>query len=202
MIKVVSFDIGNTIYKFENKINKISEKFNIDYEIVYKNYKEIFQRSNKELTDKIKLFCNKVGISNSYYSFFYDLFNNNDKGVLIFSDTYDVLKKIKDRNIKIILFSNSHKDNTNRLDPKLLSLIDKIYFSCNIGHSKEEEESFNYIIDDLKIKPNEIVHIGDSYNNDYLMPKKMGWNAILINNQHQDSISEFNEILNIISKFN
>jgi putative hydrolase of the HAD superfamily len=51
---------------------------------------------------------------------------------------------------------------------------------------KKSKEFYGKICELLKIKPEEVIHIGDHLIFDYLNPKEIGINAFLINrNQHK-----------------
>ncbi|WP_243235697.1 HAD family hydrolase [Zhenpiania hominis] len=67
----------------------------------------------------------------------------------------------------------------------------KLYVSSEIGKTKYNGELFSYIRDTEKINTKNWIHIGDSVRSDYLMPKRLGINAILIerapkNNKYYD----------------
>ncbi len=91
----------------------------------------------------------------------YQLALNCGKKVICTSDMYlplDVIKKILEK--------NGYKD------------IDKIYLSSEIKKTKSTGNLYDYVINDLKINANEIIHIGDNIESDYKVPKKKEINAI------------------------
>lgn len=51
---------------------------------------------------------------------------------------------------------------------------DKIYLSSEVKVSKSKGKLFDYIIKDIDLKPEEIIHIGDNYCSDYQQAKKEG----------------------------
>jgi FMN phosphatase YigB (HAD superfamily) len=58
--------------------------------------------------------------------------------------------------------------------------FEKLYLSCDIGLKKTDGRLFDFALNDLKVNPSLIVHIGDSLRNDYLSARKAGLRAILI----------------------
>lgn len=65
------------------------------------------------------------------------------------------------------------------LDKNNFSDFDKLYVSGEIGKTKSKGTLFKYIINDLQVKPNKILHIGDNKRSDYKNPKKIGLCAVL-----------------------
>ena len=56
----------------------------------------------------------------------------------------------------------------------------KLYLSSMINKTKSSGDLFKYVIQDLSINKNEIIHIGDSLNADYKSPRKLGISAVHI----------------------
>ena len=57
-----------------------------------------------------------------------------------------------------------------QLDP----FFEKIYISTLIGYAKPDPGAFQYVVKDLKISPREILHIGDSLEEDILGAQRAG----------------------------
>lgn len=91
----------------------------------------------------------------------YQLALSCNKKVICTSDMYlslDTIKKILDK--------NGFTD------------ISKIYLSSDIKKTKSTGDLFDYIINDLNISYNEMLHIGDNKNSDFNIPKKKGIKAV------------------------
>jgi len=56
-----------------------------------------------------------------------------------------------------------------------LQYIDKLYVSSDVGKRKSTGRLFQYVIEK---EDKRIVHIGDNYDSDYIMPKKLGIKAL------------------------
>ncbi len=83
------------------------------------------------------------------------------------------------------------------------ALIDYIVFSCEIGFSKPSPEIYNQlfkkaICDYKTISFNEMLMIGNNYNHDVLIPKKIGMQTLLLDrlgsNQKKGEISSLIEL--------
>lgn len=207
MIKIISFDIGNTIYKIakRHKLSQISIMLERDLEDVKDIYKKTFQVKNVTFKQNAKDFLRALNISTeekNINSLEEILINNSNNLEYVSTSTEKILKDLKEKNYKIILLSNTHrKDNK----AKLLKLIDKSYYSFEIGCLKTDKKTYKMIEKDLNVKKQEFLHIGDNYQTDYLYPIKNGWNAVLVNNKDHDCIvledlEELIKILNGIDK--
>jgi putative hydrolase of the HAD superfamily len=58
-------------------------------------------------------------------------------------------------------------------------------------------------IEPIKCQPNEIIFIGDDYENDYIVPRRMGMSSIWLNKgqpkrREDDTIIDFNELKTIL----
>lgn len=84
-------------------------------------------------------------------------------GLALFPDTISTLKKLKDMGFQLGILSNSGPSIHDKLrNVGIDQLIDKVYFSAMIGAPKPEDEAFEYILEDLDIRNNEMLYIGDS----------------------------------------
>ena len=55
-----------------------------------------------------------------------------------------------------------------------------LYLSSELMMKKQDGQLFHFIVQDLSIEPDMIVHIGDNRNSDYKQARKKGINSILI----------------------
>lgn len=61
----------------------------------------------------------------------------------------------------------------------------KLYVSCECGARKKDGSLFRVVLDDLKIRPKELLHIGDNRRSDFLAPLSMGIKALWIRNDQK-----------------
>ena len=64
-----------------------------------------------------------------------------------------------------------------RLDP----FFEKVYISTLIGYAKPDPGAFHYVMKDLNVSPQEILHIGDSLEEDVLGAQRARIRAIYLN---------------------
>ena len=56
----------------------------------------------------------------------------------------------------------------------------ELYLSCDLRKTKHTGSLFNHVIKDLKLKPEEILHIGDNRDSDYFAARKCGLKAFYL----------------------
>lgn len=90
----------------------------------------------------------------------YDLAVKNKKHIIAVSDMYlpsDILRHILDKNG--------------------YDKIEQVFVSNEFQGRKSDSRLFRAVTGNLKISPKSILHIGDNYQSDYLIPKSLDWNV-------------------------
>ena len=190
-VKVISFDVDGTLVPpdFINAVwlegipSLYAEKHNISfekaYEIVTQAYDEVGEHRIEwyYLDYWIKRF--KLNITKE------ELFNKYRDRVKIYKDAEEVIKTLNGR-YKLIICSNAEKDFILFQLKPLLSLFHHVFSATSdFKEVKKSREFYGKICDLLKVKPEEIIHIGDHPIFDYLNPREIGIKAFLLNrNQH------------------
>ena len=182
------FDFS-ALRQFAEKMTRIrktfKEKFSEDitYDEIYegiKPSKKIFK--NLELEMEAKTLNANLEMKEIYE---YALKKN--KTIIITSDMY-----MKRNFLENILIKNGFEG------------FSKIYISGEIQKTKGSGSLFDFIIKDLKIKPNHLLHIGDNEYSDYKVPKEKKINAILYSsliNVFKSNLSN-NKIINFAKTHN
>lgn len=180
MIKVVSFDVGNTIIK-----SSINDSFRqlIRKESVIK--KELFDIAYKDhfITNRIDLdeFCDRTVISKNRLLDIIFYYKKEKKTAEVWHDVQDVLSRLRKENIEIIALSNKTYVNPYTLKSYgLEKYFKKEFYSYDVGYAKPDVSIFLYAAKSIFCKPNEMIHIGDSMNADYFGAIQAGWNALLL----------------------
>ena len=196
MIKVVSFDIGGTLLKSNNNdiySNKtLAKLINKDDNLVKKAYKDVFQKQKGTFDELVDAFCKQIDYlrDEKLDDFFHHKFDETEGFIL--QEDIDVIKKLKTKGYKVILLSNSSclfKDN---LDCELLSYADHVFYSYDLGYTKEDNEIYKIVEEKVGYKPSQILHIGDTLTSDYQKPKENGWHALYYGNNCDNQIECIN----------
>ena len=150
MIKIISFDIGGTLLINDNNdknnnygLKELTDLLNLPYENVRNSYKKIFQTKKGSLNELIDIFCKELGIKHNQKlnEFFYNKFNQSQRGT-ISSENILLINTLKNEGYKIILFSNSCCLLNNDAINDIVDCIDDIFYSYDIGYTKDDEESY------------------------------------------------------------
>jgi len=209
MLKIVSFDIGGTLLENEKNclhnynLKELTKLTDLPYENVRDTYKEVFQKSKGTLEELINVFCTKLKIEKkeNLIKFFTNKFSNEGPRSNISYDNITLINKIKEKGYKVILFSNSCCLLNNDSINEIINLVDGIFYSYDIGYTKDDEESYDYIETKMSVSSEEILHIGDTFKSDYIMPIRNGWKALFYgscDDENVKSISSLMELYDIL----
>ena len=188
MIKLVIFDIDNTIMdfpkNFETEFKKVLNKFGANIEPI-ELYKAVgTYETNKEgiyyTKEKLLEVVNKVLSLNLPIDFIDEFFNMYNVLISdIESSVIDTLKYLKTK-YKVVALSNWFTDSQkSRLKVAgVLSYFDEVY-GTDIVPMKPRKESFMSVIGDLK--PEECIMIGDNLKVDIEVPYELGFNVYHLN---------------------
>lgn len=154
MIKVISFDIGGTLLKNKGLesnnqygLKELTKILNLPYENVRDAYKDVFQKTKGNFNELINKFCNRLGIESNQtiIDFFHNKFFIESKKQFILLDDVSLIKNLKSKGYKVILFSNSCCLLNNDAINEILDYVDNIFYSYDIGHTKDDEEDVKSI---------------------------------------------------------
>ena len=189
-MKILSLDYADTIipksiidYFWLDIIPEIyATKHRIDIdkarEIVLKSYDEIGP-------DRIEWYLVDYWLKKFEIVEYRDLlFKKVLNRLVLFDDVIPVLKILKSKGYTIVISSNTTIEFIELSFIKyseLKMLIDKVYSSIsNFGIIKKSREFYLKILQDLCVSPENIIHIGDNYEQDYLVPSQLGIKCFLI----------------------
>ena len=207
MYKVISFDIGGTLIDTESNdkynMSKLVDLLSLDRENVRYAYKNVFQKRKGTLLELVTLFCNVLGIeiNDNIINFFKEKFSSDNNRIIIKPKVLNVIEEIKCMGYKVILLSNSCCLFDTNLGDDIIKNVDGIFYSYDLGYTKNDDEIYKLIENKIGFKANEILHIGDTLSSDYRIPIRNGWNAIYYGERVEDdviSISSLDEILDVL----
>lgn len=157
--------------KAETNANENSSNEEVSLDEIYAEFEQISEEERKWLRNQEifleKNFCQR----NRRMYGIYNWCLKNGKKILITSDMYLPLEIIKD-----ILFDAGYYD------------YSKVYLSNDQKARKATGSLFSIMLEEERLNASEVVHIGDALKGDYLVPKSMGINAILIHRDDSDTM--------------
>lgn len=213
MIKVISFDLDGTLL----------DKERFDDVFWFEEVPRLYARKNRISLKKAKKFIyeeyNKVGdkcIDWYFPSYWFRHFKlkEDHKAVMrdmkrrinLFPEVKNVLKKLSKKYRLIVITTSTHEMNEIKLETEgLKSYFSKIFsVTSDFKMTKKNPDVFLKIIKKLKIKKNEIVYVGDNYEDDCIVPRKAGIKSILIDrkNKHEGKfiINNLKKLENLINE--
>ena len=152
--------------KAEHNARKNSKYEEITIDDIYSELKSIDSSINTIELEKIEkeLEIKMCVINKTFINTYYNLKEKNEK-IIIISDMY-----LDSDTIKTILSKNN-------------IVYDKFYLSSKIKKTKGTGSLYEYVLNDLNITPDQIIHYGDNRTSDFINPKKIGIKSILVNNE-------------------
>lgn len=183
MIRVIGFDLDNTLYNqelfefevFEDIASEISKYFHIDKEDYLEELKQLYNTGEKEfLFDKTmakiygKLPINWDSFVKEYILSIYR--NFIPKNISPYDGTVNILKKLKEENYKLVLITNGNSKVQNN---KINGLDIRKYFDLILisddyepRRRKPDTHMFEEALSFFNIHSSQMVYIGDDLERD------------------------------------
>lgn len=180
-LKVISFDIGNTLVNLDDTIGFCTyfcRETNSSPDTIRELLNNYFLKKTTSIEESVREVCSILQIKN------YERIISQyvvDKSPVLFRDVVPTLTQLRKDGYKLIACSNCTKWDANDPGNILHTLLDRIFYSFEIGYAKPELDFFYHVQKEIKVEGQFIMHIGDSLNADYYAAKAAGWNAILLN---------------------
>ena len=210
-IKAIIFDADGTLFGIKGSIGSVYsecclqhglkvdpemldsrvEKIWLQFRPAYRNEAENFVSSPERELKVWKEFCFAlvepyIGTNDfdPIFETIYNAFASPDYRTLK-PGTLEVLQHVRQTNyVTGILSNNDERVRTLALAFELGDYLDHIFPSAEIGFKKPSLKCFESVTDRLKLKPEEILYVGDNYELDYLASISAGWKSIWVN--HKD----------------
>lgn len=102
--------------------------------------------------------------------------------VYLFDDVKETLHYLKEKYRLAILTNGSPISQRRKLESTgILDLFELSVVSGEVGIDKPDVRIFDYMCEQLKVKAEDCLYIGDNYLNDVLGARNAGWNALYLN---------------------
>jgi putative hydrolase of the HAD superfamily len=99
----------------------------------------------------------------------------------LYPEVLQTLTGLRSIGIRLVVLSNWDRRLLRTLkDLRLDGFFEKIYISTLIGYAKPNPGAFQYVVDDLKVPRQEILHVGDTLEEDILGAQQANIRAVCI----------------------
>ncbi len=206
MKKAIIFDVYGTLISTGNgsvtAAGEILKKINVDMEpkVFYKKWKEFHKQQMNEMTEFV---TEEVVFENDLRMLyeFYNLKGNYKEDVKIMLDTLDKRKAFDETNEVLNKLSKKYKiyiGSTTDTNPLMTNIknnnmkVDGIYTSESLKEYKPHKAFYTKILDDIKLKAEEVVFVGDSLLEDVKGPQSVGIYSVLLDRKDKYTEEEKN----------
>lgn len=190
MKKAVIFDFWGTIVEIgvhPSPIRQIKSMLNLD--IPFSSYiikfEEVFMKQPyKNLFEAFTEVCKAFHIEpkQELLEELVGLWNKNKLLAQPFPETIEVLEELKENGYKLIMLSNTDCFSIEEIMEKydLKKYFDEIVLSYQVKMLKSNPRVFQKALDEIDVRKEEAVMVGDSIESDIIGAKKAGVDAILV----------------------
>jgi putative hydrolase of the HAD superfamily len=153
--------------------------------------------------DVVHRVFSETGMVENFDEFFdevYDTFRDS-QGWILFPETREVLKELKNRGLKLGVISNFDDRVYSVMESlKIRPYFDAVTISSETGYSKPDPEIFQAAVKALGVPASEILLIGDSLRDDIEAGARAGLTAVLIDRTGRRGIASLREVFALLSK--
>ena len=207
-LRVISFDVGFTLIYTEPPVGiiyaKIASRFgyHLNEEEVHSRFSETWKtKSSRDQKEKMNALANeeqayqwwkgivreslgdmvKPGDVDGIFSVCFQEYARGDYWRL-YPEVLHTLTTLRSMGFRLVVLSNWDRRLLRTLkDLRLDGFFEKKYISTLIGYAKPDPQAFQYMIDDLKVPKQEVLHVGDTLAEDILGAQQANIRAVCIN---------------------
>ncbi|MDH7564496.1 MAG: HAD family hydrolase [Candidatus Bathyarchaeota archaeon] len=109
----------------------------------------------------------------------------NSKPYQLYSDSADAVKKAKENSFKTAIVTTITYFKFEKAIRPIRSYLDVVMTGYEARCDKSSPKMYKKVLDILKVKPQEAVMIGDDEQLDFVLPKSLGMNALLLKRERE-----------------
>lgn len=192
MIKAVVFDLDDTLISekeyiksgFKHISKLISKEHNIESISIYESMNDLFKEDSKNVFNRL---LDKLNIKydGEYIKYLIHEYRSHMPSIDLYKDAQEILDCLRSNGIKLGMITDGYKIAQRN---KIKALNIEEYFECivvtdELGRQywKPHRKSYEIVKEELGLKYQEIVYVGDNINKDFITANKLGIYTVMIN---------------------
>lgn len=209
-IKAISFDVDETLIDrsfmdavwFEGIPELYMKKFKISFGEALERVKVEYDKVGAEKVEwtDIKFWFRSLSLGEGWK----ELLEKYGSRVNVFPEVRRVLEDLQ-KEYKLIISSSTTREFLDVVlrKTKLGKFFDGIFISTSdYRKAKKDADFYRDVCRRMKISPEQLVHVGDDWNFDFLVPRKVGVNALYLDRARKKAgkfiIRDLNELKNFL----
>lgn len=196
MIKGILFDVGGVLIDISNynPSLEVARFYNADLKVAEKSFKQYIPLLNKQYPEERMWNDISHALQSDRKDIPYHILHENfSKSVKNNEKILDILPNLQKKGLSTAILSD-----TNPIHKKLLKHIynhfdrSMVFLSCDIGFRKDSNKAFEFALNKMHLKPQEVLFIDDSEKN-ILKAQSLNFQTILAKHQKQviDELKRF-----------
>lgn len=195
-ISIISFDLDGTLIDdtFVNAIwyEEIPKLYSREKTMPFKKavtlIKKEYEKIGKERLEwyDLNYWINQFNLKISSI----ELLTKYSEKIQCYPEAIPVLEKLGNTKLKLIVITNAFKDfaKIELEETGLIKYFDQVFSATSdFKRVKKTVQLYQTICDLLKVTPQEIIHVGDDFIFDFLVPTKAGINAYYLDRSYKKS---------------
>ena len=196
-VKVVSFDVEGTLVTpdfsyavwFEAIPQRYAEKNGINLELARKAVEDEYGKVGDQRLEwyDVRYWFDKLGLGTPV-----PVMQRCESRVCYYPEVKEVLASLSER-YKLVVASGSTRDFLRHLLQDIEPYFSEIYSSITDYRQLKTSEFYLKMCQAMRVEPEQVVHIGDNWQFDYVAPSEMGIQAFYLDRKrqtnHQNSVA-------------
>lgn len=207
---IVNYSPSRTEQGYENSYNLLNSMGpNISYEQYLSELNEVFSHFDEQsavdysefsMDDFTQAFLKRElgrSPSNQEATIFVETYMSEWNAAVVYPEwAVDVIRELSSK-YHLAIVTNTHYESLVPNHLKAMGIdchIDRLVTSVGHGYRKPHPTIYEYLLNNIGIPPENAIFVGDTYQDDYIGPKKLGIDAYLIDPNKKHKIPESDRI--------
>ena len=187
-IKVVSFDLDGTLVSRELEQEfwwqEIPRLYALQHRVSSAKATEVWEKEVRKVSERraewfeAGFWFKRLGLKEDHNRILRDLRHL----IRVYPEAKGVLRKLRKAGFKLVVFSNASRDFLNlKLEVcGLEKYFDAVYSVTSDLKKTKSPNAFKILAEKMRVKPGQIIHVGDFYYEDIVTATKAGVNTVFL----------------------